>query len=125
MPYDESAPTSNRDQVRLLISDTDTSDHIFEDGEIDQFLSIADSNIYRAAALGLRTIAGNEVQVQKRIRLLDLDTDGPAVSRELRQLANEYDQRASEQGTFQVAEFSLRPFGRQQRIRRQVKRNRL
>lgn len=122
MTYNASAPTSNRDQVRLLISDTDTSDHLFEDGEVDQFLTIAGDNVYRASALGLRTIAGNEAMVQKKIRLLDLQTDGPAVADALRELANDYDQRATIGGEFRVAEFSLRPFGRQQRIRRQLKR---
>lgn len=81
--------TTNAGKVRLLLVDTDSNNALFDDDEIAAFLSLArDSNIKRAAALGLRTVAANEVLVQKRIRLLDLSTDGPAEAAALRALAD-------------------------------------
>lgn len=101
--YDADTPVGT---VRLLISDTDLSDPLFEDNEIQRFLALRGDDELLAAALALRTIAGNEAQVLKVIRLLDLDTDGAAVSKELRQLAqtleDSADDAASEAG-FDIA----------------------
>lgn len=78
--------------VRLLISDVDI-DHtppavpanaIFSDEEITALLAIEGDEVRLGAALALETIARNEVMVSKVIRVLDLQTDGAAVARELR-----------------------------------------
>ena len=50
----------------------------------------------RTVAAALRTIAASEVLVSKKIRTQDLQTDGPAVSAELRALAARYRARAAE-----------------------------
>lgn len=84
--------------VRLLVSDTDLSDPLFQDEEISRFLALRGDDELLAAALALRTIAGNEAQVLKVIRLLDLDTDGAAVSKELRQLAATLEASADDVG---------------------------
>lgn len=77
-------------KVRLLIGDIDDTETIFNDPAIMAFISMAlDGNIKRAAAQALLTIAVNEVLVQKRIKLLDLSTDGPAEADALRALAKE------------------------------------
>lgn len=77
-------------KVRLLIGDIDDTDRIFGDGAIQAFIDMAlGSNLKRAAAQALLTIAVNEVLVQKRIKLLDLSTDGPAEAEALRALAKE------------------------------------
>src|SRR5450759_3180526 len=83
MTYD---PTTDAGKVRLLITDTDTTDEIFTDAEITTFLSAAISggDIFLAAANALETIARSEVLVQKVISLLDLTTDGSSVAAELR-----------------------------------------
>ena len=47
-------------QVRLLIGDTDTSDatkQIFTDAEINDFLSLGNSEVYPAAAAACRSLA--------------------------------------------------------------------
>jgi hypothetical protein len=75
-------------KVRLLISDIDDAAQIFNDQAISTFLSMAlDGNVKRAAASALLVMATNEVLVQKRIKLLDLSTDGPAEAEALRKLA--------------------------------------
>lgn len=71
--------------VRLIISDTGTGDdQVFADGDILAFLALEGDNVKLAAATALDAMASNEVLVSKRIRTLDLQTDGPAVSKELR-----------------------------------------
>jgi len=77
-------------KVRLLISDIDVTRPIFNDESIAAFLDLAGGSIKRAAASALMVIAVNEVLVQKRIRLLDLSTDGPAEAEALRKLAGQY-----------------------------------
>ena len=77
-------------KVRLLIGDIDTTRPMFNDESIAAFLSISGDSVKRAAATALLVIAANEVLVQKRIRLLDLSTDGPAEADALRQLAAQY-----------------------------------
>ena len=77
----------NRDKVRLLITDTDREHEIFTNIEIDTFLEMEGSVVKLAAALALETIANNETLTLKRITLLDLTTDGPAVAAELKKTA--------------------------------------
>lgn len=84
-------------KVRLLVSDIDLDAPIFGDEAIDAFLSMAAGNVKRAAASALLVIAANEVLVQKRLRLLDLTTDGPAEANALRQLAAQYRAEADEE----------------------------
>ena len=75
--------TTDRGKVRLLCTDSVVAYEIFDDDEIDSFLTLESDNVKKAAALALETIASSEVLVQKRIRLLELTTDGPAESAEL------------------------------------------
>lgn len=75
------------DTVRLLINDLGTGDdQVFDDTEITAFLDL-EGSVKLAAAQALDVIASNEVLVSKRIRTLDLQTDGPAVAKELREHA--------------------------------------
>ena len=114
-------------KVRLLIGDIDNSDQIFNDSAIQAFIDLAlDSNVKRAAAQALLTIAVNEVLVQKRITLLDLKTDGPAEADALRQLAKALaDQADNEEITdaFDYAEMVGDPFQWRQRINNEYLRN--
>lgn len=79
--------------LRLLISDTEKDDegnYIFTDDQLNLYLENT-KNIYYAAAFALRTIAANEVLILKWVRTDDLQVDGPAVSKELRLLALDYE----------------------------------
>ena len=110
--------TTSRGEVRLLITDTDESTYLFEDAEIDAFLSMALNNsVFLAAAIALERIAINEALVQKRIKLLDLSTDGPATAKALfeaattlRHDAKEHE-AAEEGGAFDIAEMPIDVFG--------------
>lgn len=105
-------------KVRLLISDiggSDGSSFIFEDDEIAAFLAMRGGNIRLGAATALKAIAANEAQVSKRIKFLELSTDGPAVAKELlstaEKLEEESDSDIDEEGGFDVAAMSNDPFG--------------
>lgn len=104
-------------KVRLLISDiggSDGSSFIFEDDEIAAFLSMRGANVRLAAATALKSIAANEAQVSKRIKFLELSTDGPAVAKELLNTAKKLEEEATEdldeEGGFDIAAMSNDPF---------------
>lgn len=113
MPF-EYDPATDAGRVRLLISDVDVGtieNQIFQDDEIAAFLTLRDQSVFRAAATALRAIAGNEALVQKALRTIDLQTDGPSVADALRRLADSYEATADEhEGTdagFEVAEMVI------------------
>lgn len=108
MAYDIS---NEQGKVRLLISDVGGADgksFIFEDNEIQAFIDMG-GGIKYAASSALRTIAGNEAQVSKRIKYLELSTDGPAVAKALNELADKLEAEAGdadEEGDVEIAQFS-------------------
>lgn len=53
--------SSDRDRVRFLISDTDSTNVIYQDSELDGVLGI-DSNFFRAAAVALRARATSFIE---------------------------------------------------------------
>lgn len=83
---------SPRDQVRMLIGDTDQDDpdnHYFSNEELDAMLTMEGNSVKLAAAQALETMGRQEVMILKVIKILDLQTDGAAVGRELRFQAKE------------------------------------
>lgn len=113
--------TGNSDTVRLLISDTDTENAIFADSEISNFLTLEDSDVRMAAAMALETMASREALIQKRIRLMDLQTDGPSVAKELRERAKTLREQANA-GIFDYAEMVHTDFQARQRKNKQAER---
>lgn len=83
----EVGQTSDIRKVRLLINDLDPTALVFTDPDIEVFLALEGDSIKLAAAQALDTIASNESLVKQRIRTLDLQTDGPAVAKDLREHA--------------------------------------
>jgi hypothetical protein len=115
--------TTSRGRVRLLITDTDSTAYLFDDAEIDAFLVLAPgASVHRAAAQALEVTAASEILVQKRIKLLDLSTDGPAESKELRELAASYRrdaeaiEAAEDGGAFDIAEMPIDIFGQREHL---------
>lgn len=80
-------PTTAIGRVRLLATDLDEVTPLFSDAQIEALLDLEGGRVRRAAAQALDTIASSEALVSKRIRTLDLSTDGPAVAKELRERA--------------------------------------
>lgn len=100
-------------KVRLIITDTDSSLPIFEDEEIEAFLTLKGGRILLAAAQALDTIASSQALVLKKIRLLDVTTDGPAVAQALRAHAKalrDQDLIDDGEGAFDIAEWVVNEF---------------
>jgi hypothetical protein len=122
-----------RDQVRLLCTDTDQAGgadcQFFQDTEIEYFLTLMSNNVLRAAAMALLTIAAQETLLLKRIKLLDLHTDGPAEAKALRELAEVYQEKADlaeaaeAAGTFDYAEMVVDVFTARERRNKEALRS--
>lgn len=117
--------TSDIGKIRLLIMDNQSSVYLFEDAEISTFLSLEGSNVKRGAALALETMASNDAYVLKYMTLLDLSTNGPAVSAELRKRAADlraqaaFDESREDGGAFDIAEQVQDVFTARDRLRKQ------
>lgn len=74
--------------IRLLATDLDEVSPLFTDAQIAAFLAVEGGNVKRAAALACETTAVSELLTSKKITTGDgLQTDGPAVAKELRERA--------------------------------------
>jgi hypothetical protein len=111
-------PTTTIGKVRLLITDRDPAEPIFDDADITAFLGMESASVKGAAALALETIATDEALTLKVIKLLQLTTDGAKLSDALLKRADKLRaQAASETAAdadytpFEIAEWNLPPFG--------------
>jgi len=106
-------------QVRLLIPDTDVledlsdplkpSEYIFNDAQIQAFLSLYANNIKRAAAAAKLALATSEALISKVIKTDDLATDGAKLGAELRAQADVLKKEADEDDSsdaFSIVEYS-------------------
>lgn len=94
-------PTTTRGKVRLLIADTDTvtaANQIFEDAEIDSFLSMEDQDIYAAAASACRSIGLSTARSAVAWKSMSSSLDKRDVPKHFLSLAKEYQEKA-ERGT--------------------------
>lgn len=110
--------TTDRGQVRLLITDVDADNPLFDDDQVDAFLAL-ESGVKRAAAAALDTIASNEALVQKKTRMMDIQTDGPAVAAALRTHAERLRGQAEDDevdGAFDWAEMVTNDFSARERV---------
>lgn len=116
---------SDTGKMRMLIPDNNAAAYVFEDAELSAILAMESSSVKRATALALETMASNEAFVLKYITLLDLTTNGPAVSRELRARAADLRSQADREdtyadgGAFDVAEMVDTSFQARERLRKQ------
>lgn len=106
--------------IRLLINDKYPDDPIFYDEELTVFYALEGSDVRKAAAKALETIAADEVLVQKVIKLLSLSTDGAKVAAELRSnaaaLRAQADADTSSTGLIDIAEWIVSDFSYRERI---------
>ena len=128
--YDASI-TSDLNDVRLIIADTDSTNPQFQDEQVNRFLAVSGSNVLRASAMALNVIASNESLVQKQISLLGLSTNGPAVARDLRAHAvwlmdqAAFYEAAEAGGAFDVAEQVVDVFTFRERVYKQWERQQI
>jgi hypothetical protein len=91
-------------QVRLLIPDTEHLEnlsnpeaedaYIFDDHQIQAFLSLYSDNVKRAAAQAKLVLATSESLINKVIRTADYTTDGAKLGAELRAQAKQLQEEA-------------------------------
>ena len=82
-------------QVRLLIPDTEQlenpadptadAEYIFDDHQIQAFLTLYSNNVKRSAAQAKLVLATSESLINKVIRTADYNTDGAKLGAELRE----------------------------------------
>lgn len=121
--------TNNIGKVRLLIPDRVEANAVFTDEEIQAYLDMNDSNVRRAAAEALETIASDEAMTLKVLTTLDLSTNGASVSDALlrraeilRDKADEAD-AGEEGGSFDYAEMVSNDFTARERVSKQAQRD--
>lgn len=106
------ALATDRGKVRLLIPDNRAAAYVFEDDEIDSLLVLEGSDVRRAAALALETIASDQARVLKVMQIQEIRTDGAKVAdalmkraAHLRELAAEGDPSSTSTDTgFAIAQ---------------------
>ena len=76
-------PTTDRGKVRLLVGDRVTANAIFDDEEIDTFLTMQDGNVNHAAALALESAAGDPTKLGIMFRTLNFTKDTKGVVSDL------------------------------------------
>ena len=83
--------TADVNQVRLWAADLGSEDaQLLTDQQYQSLIDANGGSLRRAAADALDIMALSEVLVSKKIRTQTLSTDGPAVSAELRALADRH-----------------------------------
>lgn len=85
---------TNRGKVRLIIGDTSSGSYVFEDAEIDAFLTLNGSEVKLAAVQALRTLAADRAKLAIRYRVKNFDLDRSAVSKALLDAADRIEQQA-------------------------------
>jgi hypothetical protein len=91
-------------QVRLLVPDTEQLEnpadptveaaYIFDDHQIQAFVSLYSNNVKRAAAQAKLVLATSEALINKVIRTADYTTDGAKLGAELRAQAKQLQDEA-------------------------------
>jgi len=124
MTWSYTAGATPKDNVRMLITDTDSTVPIFQNEEITAFLTLNGGNVWFASATALLIIAASETLIQKKLKLLDLSTDGPAEAEALRKLAAELMAVGTTMGeTFDIAPQIFNQFGFMEFITKDALRN--
>jgi hypothetical protein len=80
----------------MLIPDRVEENAVFTDEEIDAYLGMNDSNVRRAAAEALETIASDEAMTLKVISTLDITTNGASTSAAILERAKLLRQKADD-----------------------------
>ena len=83
--YSGNPGSSTRDLVRFLISDTNSSDPMFQDAEIDYLITLWGTDGYGAAIAAVRTLIGREADgasTSKKVADLQLtNSSGSVITR--------------------------------------------
>ncbi len=105
--------TTSRGKVRLKIRDTDTADatrQLFNDDEIDFFLTEASADLNLAAAGALDAIAANAALLAKAQKIGDYSINSTAMAAAVMKIAAHYRSLSEQAPAFGFAEQTLSVF---------------
>lgn len=105
--------TTNRGKVRLKIRDTDTADatrQLFDDDEIDFFLTEASADLNLAAAGALDSVSANAALLAKMEKIGDYTIDSKAMAGAVMKIAAHYRSLSEQAPAFGFAEQTLSGF---------------
>lgn len=86
------------------------------DEAIETYLELESDDLRLAAALALDAMASSEAIIQKKIKSLDLQTDGPAVANALRKHAETLRDEAADPSAWEIADQINDIFGWREKI---------
>ena len=133
-------PGTNLGNVRLLVADTDSTNQIFSDAEVEAALQMESSqglyvsgggataggpaiplipqvySVYRAAALLLDSLASNSARLGGVTKLLDVTLDVGESANRLRSQASNYREIEARMGNFAIAELVTTTFSFRDRL---------
>ena len=113
-------PSTDLGKVRLYIpGETDPTTALLTDDEINAFLDVQNQNVRLAAADALDMIATSTAKVQQKIKLLNLELDGPAVARVYQENAKRLRDRVDNDPYFDWAEQVTNAFSERERYLKQ------
>lgn len=91
--YDTAFPNAS-DTIRLLIGDTISDPHVFEDEELDQLYSLNSSDFTLTAAAALRAYAASRSRQAVTLSLPGVNVTRSEVARQASELADKYEAQA-------------------------------
>lgn len=82
--------TTDIGKVRLLVQDSDISDPLFTDAEIDVFLSMYYNDVFMVSSLLLRQIAVSKAMLEKKIKAGNYSEDNTTLAKRLLEISDKY-----------------------------------
>ena len=96
---------------------------LLSDVQLQDFLDVESGDVRMAAAQALDSIASTQTLILKRIKVLDLSTDGPAVAKALRAHATSLRKQSDGESSFDFAEQINDSPGLLEKVRKDQMRN--
>ena len=88
--------STDRGKVRLFVYDTDETEYVFEDEEVDVFLELNNESIWLASANACRVLAVRAADDAFAVKVSTaLEIDKKQVSRRFLELAKDYEAKAA------------------------------
>lgn len=87
--------TTSRGRVRLIIADTNSASYVFEDAEIDAFLTLQSDDVQLAAVQALRSIVASRAKLSIYYSVNGFTMDRRDVAKTLLALADKIEESAS------------------------------
>jgi len=101
---------TNIGKVRALIKDTNASDFLLSDEEINVYLGITSNEVLSASAMALRAIVANKALVEKLVASGDYKEDNRGTVKVLLALADSYEKQANSMPAEAYLEQNLNDF---------------